>query len=55
MMTDHARGVSQYRTDTLESILRDLRRNPQASRRGSWENSRMKAIEKELNKRKNAV
>ena len=50
--TIHERGICQYRSDTPELILADLRKNPISHRKGSWEQGRMRAIEKELQTRK---
>jgi hypothetical protein len=49
---EHAKAVRQYSMDTLELILRDLAKNPTSYRKGSWEQSRMKAITNELNRRR---
>ena len=52
--TLHQRGISQYNSDTLASIARDLDKNPMSRRKGTWEAGRLAAIKQELRiRRKN--
>ena len=47
-MTDHAKAIQDYSTDTLAKILRDLKRK---SRQDQWDKERMAAIQSLLKKR----
>ena len=51
----HAAACRQYSLDTLEAILRDLQKNPNILRKGSWEQGRLAAIRKEIANRRKAL
>jgi hypothetical protein len=46
---DYARGLTQYRTDTLAKIEVDLAKIASPDR---WEKGRLKEVRRELNRRK---
>jgi hypothetical protein len=46
---DYARGLTQYRTDTLEKIEVDLAKIANPDR---WEKGRLQEVRRELNRRK---
>lgn len=49
-MSDHS-GVKGYSLQQLMILEKDLRKNPVALKKGSWENERMKAVSKEIAER----
>ena len=55
MSDPHAAACQQYSLETLEAIKRDLQRNPMILKKGSWEQTRLEAIRKEVSKRRRAL
>ena len=51
----HADACRQYSLDTLEAICRDLQKNPNILRKGSWEQTRLTAIRREIQNRRKAL
>ena len=51
-MTTHEKSIRDYRSDTLEAILRDYQKR---ARKDAWDTARIAAIEAELKKRRKAM
>ena len=51
-MTTHERSIRDYRSATLESILRDYQKK---TRKDAWDTARIAAIQAELEKRRKEI